>query len=171
MLTATEPSAVQAPTEDALEPSQRAPRMRLRVETLKNRFPSPWEMYSLFLLTGAAIYIPLSYVTSWLPPVHSPLRYVGTACPFCGGTRAVTALFVGQPLLALKYNPLAIGFLAFLFWGAFSWFALVLPRRKRVVLVATKQQRRMLWAAFVLVCLANWAYVVWAGMYEVPLNL
>lgn len=148
----------------------RAPRMRLEMATGVGRMPSPWEMYSLFLLIGAAIYVPLSYVTT-LPPIHSPLRYLGTACPFCGGTRAVTALVVGKPLLALQYNPLAIGFFVALLWGAFSWLAMVLPSRKRVVLKATAGQRRMLWFAFVGVCIANWVYVVWSGMYEVPLVL
>lgn len=148
-----------------------APGLRLRVETGVSRVPSPWEMYSLFLLVGAAIYIPLSFVTSWLPPIHSPLRYVGTACPFCGGTRAVTALFVGKPLLALQYNPLAILFLVALLWGAFSWLGMVLPSRRRVVLLASRTQRRRLWYAFVAVCIANWAYVLWSGMYEVPLVL
>jgi hypothetical protein len=132
--------------------------------------PSPWEMYSLFLLIGAAIYIPLSYVM-WTPPVESPLRYLGFACPLCGGTRAVTALVTGHFLLALKYNPFALVVFIMLVWGAISFFFLVVPMKKRVVIDATRAQIAAFWIVVGLIVLANWAYVLWAGMYRVPLNL
>jgi hypothetical protein len=144
--------------------------MRIRVAKLENRFPSPWEAYSLLLLIGAAIYIPLSYM-HFVPPVHSPLRYLGMACPLCGGTRAVTALCTGQPLLALQYNPFALLMFALLVWGAASFFFLVLPVKRRVVIDATKAQIATFWTCVGIGILANWAYVLWAGMYDVPLVL
>ncbi|MCB9933234.1 MAG: DUF2752 domain-containing protein [Planctomycetes bacterium] len=131
--------------------------------------PSPWELYSLVLLAGAAVYIPLSYLV-WTPPLESPLRFVGLACPLCGGTRAVTALCTGQFELAVKYNPFALVVFALLVWGAFSYLALVLPFKRRVVLEAGKAQIAAFWSLAGLALIANWAYVLWAGMYQVPLK-
>ncbi|MBZ0135745.1 MAG: DUF2752 domain-containing protein [Planctomycetes bacterium] len=143
--------------------------MRVRIDQPESRFPSPWELYSLIVLIGAAIYIPASYFISWFPPLHSPLRYSGIACPLCGGTRAVTALVTGQVVLALKYNPLAVAvFLAFLF-AMFNFFVLVVPFRKRIVFVLTTWQITLLWVLVGLAFAANWAYVLWAGMYDQPL--
>ena len=143
--------------------------MRIRVAQLEKRTPSPWELYSLFLLVGAAIFIPLSYM-GWLPPMHSPLRYLGFACPLCGGTRAVTAFATGQFLLGLRYNPFALLVFFMLAWGAISFFFLVVPMKKRVVVDATKSQIALFWSVVGLALIANWAYVLWAGMYNVPLE-
>ena len=143
--------------------------MRVRIDKPESRFPSPWEMYSLVLLIGAAIYIPLSYFTDWMPGLHSPLRYTGYACPLCGGTRAVTAFVTGQIPLALHYNPLAVvAFLLFVF-AMFNYLALVVPFKKRIVVEATPMQTRILWILVGLAFVANWGYVLWAGMYEEPL--
>jgi hypothetical protein len=144
--------------------------MRIRVDKLESRMPSPWELYSLALLIGAAIYIPLSRVM-WTPPVESPLRLLGYACPLCGGTRAVTALATGRFLLAVKYNPFALLVFALLVWGAISFFFLVVPMKKRVVIDATRAQVGIFWTVVGLMLIANWAYVLWAGMYNVPLEL
>ncbi|MCZ7607290.1 MAG: DUF2752 domain-containing protein [Planctomycetota bacterium] len=150
---------------------ERAPRtrIRLRVAPVENRLPSPWELYSLVLLVGAAVYIPLSYIT-WVPPVESPLRYTGLACPLCGGTRAVTALCTGQFGLALRYNPLALVVFALLVWGAISWLFMVLPFRKRVSIEASRGQIALFWVLAGIALVGNWAYVLWAGMYQVPLR-
>lgn len=145
--------------------------MRIAVAPVRKRVPSPWELYSLIILLGAAIYIPLSYLVPGVPEIHSPLRYAGTACPLCGGTRAVTALFTGQVALAFRYNPLAIGLLLALLWGAFSYLAMVLPFQKRVEFSTTVRERVVLWSLFVLALVANWAYILWSGMFEVPLHL
>lgn len=142
---------------------------RLRIDKPESRFPSPWELYSLVILAGAAVWIPLSYFTTWLPELHSPLRLGGFACPLCGGTRAVTAFSTGQFALAFQYNPLAVGvFLLFLF-AMFNWFVLVVPFKRRIVLDTTPTQTRILWLLVGLIFIANWGYVLWAGMYDVPL--
>lgn len=151
----------------AQQPSQ--PRIRLRVAPAESRMPSPWELYSLVLLVGAAVYIPLSYMMP-MPSVESPLRYTGLACPLCGGTRAVTALCTGQLELAVKYNPLALVVFALLVWGAISWLFMVLPFRKRVSLEASRGQIALFWVLAGIALVGNWAYVLWAGMYQVPLR-
>lgn len=55
------------------------------------------------LVAGAAIAV------FGLPPlqVHSPLRLFGWVCPFCGATRAVQALLLGDFHTAWMYNPVA----------------------------------------------------------------
>ena len=145
--------------------------MKLRVAQVEKRWPSPWEAYSLVVLLGAAVYIPLSYMTNWMPSLHSPLRYSGSACPLCGGTRAVTALMTGQLALAVKYNPLALVIFALFIWSLISYVFLVLPFKRRVVVETTKSQRRVVWTVVILAFVANWAYVFHAGMYNVPLEL
>lgn len=143
--------------------------MRVRIDQPANRFPSPWELYSLIVLVGAAVYIPLSYFTTWFPEIHSPMRYSGAACPLCGGTRAVTALVTGQFVLAFRYNPLAVFVFAAFLFAMFNWFALVVPFRRRIVFEFSPLQVKVLWILFGVSLLANWAYVLWAGMYDVPL--
>jgi hypothetical protein len=147
------------------------PPMRVLLDKPANRFPSPWELYALLLLAGAAVYIPLSYAVDWMPAIHSPLRYTGFACPLCGGTRAVTALMLGRYELAVRYNPLALVVFALLVWGALSWLFMVLPFKRRLVIDGSKNLRRAFWFAVAAVFVANWVYVAIAKMYEVPLNL
>jgi hypothetical protein len=145
--------------------------MRVALATVEKRYPSPWELYALILLIGAAVYIPLSYLLPWMPAIHSPLRYTGFACPLCGGTRAVTALFTGQFVLALRYNPLALVFLALLLWWAFTYLAMVVPFRRRVTLSGSRRERVAFWVLVVAALLANWAWVLYTGMYLQPLAL
>jgi hypothetical protein len=173
MTSAATIEAPAAPPERELkQPAQGKPKgMRLELEILKKRWPSPWEAYSLAILLGAAIYIPLSYTFSWMPELKSPLRYLGGACPLCGGTRAVTALVTGQLLLALKYNPLALIIFALFIWSLLSYLFIVIPFKRRIVLKVSKQQRRVFWGVVLLAFVANWAYVLYAGMYAVPLKL
>ena len=168
-------ATIEAPTASAgRESPQAAPEkrdgIRLKVAKLQKRVPSPWEAYSLTILLGAAIYIPLSYMVDWLPDLKSPLRYMGGACPLCGGTRAVTALVTGRVLLAVKYNPLALVIFALFIWSMISYLFIVVPFKRRIVLVVTKKQRRVFWLVVLMAFFANWAYVFYAGMYKVPLD-
>lgn len=45
-----------------------------------------------------------------LPPVYlpEPWHWVGLVCPFCGGTRAMYHVFLGDLGLAWAYNPLSV---------------------------------------------------------------
>ena len=123
----------------------------------------------MIVLLGAAVWVPLSYFTTFLPELHSPLRYSGIACPLCGGTRAVTAFVTGQIPLALHYNPLAVAVFLLFLLAMFNFFFLVVPFKRRVVVDMTPTQTRVMWVLVGLAFLANWAYVLWAGMYETPL--
>jgi hypothetical protein len=84
----------------------------------------------------------------------------GLPCPTCGTTRAAVALLHGHPWTALSLNPLtgAAG-CAFLLGGALvpAWVLLNAP-----VPVLDAAPRLRVAAAVVL--LANWAYLVWAGI-------
>jgi hypothetical protein len=144
--------------------------MKLRIDRPANRFPSPWELYALILVAGAAVYLPLSLVMP-MPPLHSPFRYLGFACPLCGGVRSVSALTMGEVALAFQYNPLAPVLLLVLLYGVISWVFVVLPFRRRLVVDSTARARMVFWVAVGLILAANWVYVVWSGMYKVPLAL
>ncbi len=144
--------------------------MRLTLAHDVKRLPTSWEAFSLLMLVGAGLYFPF-----WLSgqidlPIASPLRWLGFACPLCGGTRAVGSLVLGHLGTALRYNPLALLLFVAMIWGAFSYLFLVLPMRRRVVLQATKPQMRLMWTMICLLFVANWAYVLYAGMYQVPMS-
>jgi hypothetical protein len=84
----------------------------------------------------------------------------GIPCPTCGTTRAAQALLHGDPWTALAWNPLtgAAG-CAFLLGGAIVplWVLLNAP-------VPVLESAPRLRIAAVAVLLANWAYLVWAGV-------
>jgi hypothetical protein len=144
--------------------------MRLSIAKDVKRLPSSWEAFSLLMLAGAGLYFPF-WLTGQLDiPLASPLRWLGFACPLCGGTRAVGSLVLGHLGTAVRYNPLALLLFAAMIWGACSYLFLVLPLRRRVVLEATKPQLRLMWTTISLLFVANWAYVLYAGMYLVPLS-
>lgn len=144
--------------------------MRLTVQRDVKRLPSPWEGFSLLVLLFAAAYFPF-WLTGVIDlPLGSPLKWLGFACPLCGGTRAVGSLALGRMADAVTYNPLALLILAAMFYGAGSYLFAVLPFRKRLQLEATKGQVRVLWAVVTLLFLANWAYVLVSGMHLVPMQ-
>ncbi len=100
-------------------------------------------------------------VADWLPGCvfHG---WTGIACPTCGTTRAALALMDGQILSAFARNPLAAAtagvFLAggpvALTWAALGWPLPALdgrlPRGWKIAIVA--------------VILANWVYLIAAGI-------
>lgn len=143
--------------------------MRLMVAEDVRRTPSMWEGYSLLMLIGAAVYLPLWLTDTLTLPLESPLRWLGFACPLCGGTRAVGSLVLGRIGTAITYNPLALVLFAAMVYGVASYLFVVLPFGRRVQLDASKPQIRALWTTIALVFVANWAYVLYAGMYRVPM--
>lgn len=144
----------------------------MRVVLAKNvsRAPTPWELYSLIVVGGAAVYIPF-FMLRGLHLPSSPTRELWNfPCPLCGGTRSVASLMLGRLDVAFQYNPLAPLVLAVLVLTVAHYLLLVLPAGRRVVLQATPPQRKVLIALLVLVFVANWAYVLVARMYDVPLR-
>lgn len=144
--------------------------MRLTLQRDVKRLPSPWEGFSLLILVGAAVYFPFWLTGRLELPFGSPLKFLGLACPLCGGTRAVGSLVLGRFEMAIQYNPMALLMLAAMVYGAASYLFLVLPLGRRLQLEATKGQMRALWTVVIVAFLANWAYVLFSGMYTVPMQ-
>jgi hypothetical protein len=144
--------------------------VRLTLARDVKRVPSPWEGFSLLILAAAAVYLPLWLSGTLEVPLGSPLKFLGLACPLCGGTRAVGSLALGHFEAALRYNPLALLILAAMLYGAGSFLFLVLPLRRRIQLEATPGQTRALWVVVGLLFAANWAYVLISGMHAVPMK-
>lgn len=102
--------------------------------------------------------------TLWTP--RCPFRAAtGLDCPGCGGTRALTALFRGDPLLAVSHNLLTVLLLPLLVWGWTGWLRHRAGRRTTRPDIPT-------WAAWTLaigvpafMLLRNlpWAPLAWLG--------
>lgn len=144
--------------------------MRLTFQRDVKRLPSPWEGFSLLILLGAAAYFPFWLTGQLELPLGSPLKFLGLACPLCGGTRAVGSLVLGRVETAVSYNPLALVLLAAMVYGAASYLFAVLPLGRRLQLEATKAEVRVIWTVVVIAFVANWAYVLVSGMHTVPMR-
>lgn len=144
--------------------------MRIVLEKNASRAPTPWELYALIVTGGAAVYIPFFMLRGLHLPASPTRELWNFPCPLCGGTRSVASLMLGRLDVAFRYNPLAPLVLGVLLLTVANYLLLVLPLRRRVVLQATPGQRKVLTALLVAVFVANWAYVLWARMYDVPLR-
>jgi len=144
--------------------------MKLVIDYPEKRWPGTFEAFSIVMLGAAAVMIPLSFANNVDVPT-SILRFMGGACPLCGGTRAVTALCLGRFETAITYNPLALIIFALMLYAAISYFMLVLPFGRRPVLYTSPREGFMLKSLIITAFVANWAYVLWAGMYRVPLSV
>lgn len=142
--------------------------MKLVIDQPEKRWPGMFELFSITMLVAGAIMVPLSMYSD-VPLPHSILRAFGGACPLCGGTRAVTAMFLGRIETAIRYNPLALVIFVLMLYSAVSYLFVVLPFGRRPVLYTTRVEGFLLKSLIVLAFLANWAYVLWAQMYNVPL--
>ena len=85
-------------------------------------------------------------------------RITGLPCPLCGGTRSVVALFCGEPVQALEYNPLVcIGALLLPVYGICR-----LAGMRRVG--AIRRVPSVIWATLLAVAvIANWVYLICVG--------
>ena len=146
------------------------PAMRIYIDKEGKRSPNWWEAYCLFLVVGAAAYIPFSYAYDMHLP-GSPLRELfGVPCPLCGGTRAVTALCLGRFGEAWDYNPLAIFVFFGLLLSIFHWLIALFTRR-RIEIESTRIHGRIFWTVIAAIFIANWIYVLAADMWEKPLSV
>ncbi|HJT81146.1 MAG TPA: DUF2752 domain-containing protein [Chthoniobacterales bacterium] len=84
----------------------------------------------------------------------------GHPCATCGATRAAIALFHGQLLSALLWNPMA--FLIYCAIGIFDVYALavLIVRRRRLRAWFSLSEKRILRVSAVAILLLNWAYLL-----------
>lgn len=120
-------------------------------------------------LVGAAALVglwllPLDLFASWLGECRFH-ALTGWPCVSCGVTRGVLALAHGQVPEALRLNPFFIGLLLLLICYAPVAWVLWLGRLGRPRLhLAGRGVRRATLAGLLLLLLANWAYLFWAGV-------
>jgi hypothetical protein len=80
------------------------------------------------------------------------LKLTGIPCPFCGGTRALSALAIGDFTAALRWNPLAtFGFVSVLVSALVS---LIRGRHLRF------SQSRIQWIVLGIIISLNWLYLI-----------
>ena len=104
----------------------------------------------------------VGYFLGWIPIQCPFLKYFDVHCLTCGTTRACHAVFSGDVLKALSYNPLTFlwltaGLLSYLDFGAIS----LLDKRPHLFRRFTRfiERRKGLQVLFVLACIANLCYV------------
>ena len=89
----------------------------------------------------------------------------GRPCPSCGGTRAARSLAHLEFGEALRWNPLVAACLMFAGpYGAWVVAARIFNLRRVRLRLAGRKERWMLAAAVLGILLANWAYLVAAGV-------
>ena len=84
-------------------------------------------------------------------------RATGQPCPTCGSTRAVKTLLAGDVLGAFAWNPFVMTFGIL----GLAWLALRLIGGRTIAFDATPARMRVVTAVFLVLLLANWAYVIW----------
>ncbi len=136
--------------------------MNIRIRRLEKR---ETDYETLF----GVVFFPILAVTAWL--AVSPLaRFMphcylyentGIPCPACGSFRCAEFILKGRLVQALVCQPLAFALaVAALLFVAYSW-VVVIFRLPRIRLEGiTPLGRRIALLAFVVIVLANWAYVI-----------
>lgn len=90
-----------------------------------------------------------------LCPFH---RITGLPCPLCGGTRSVVAMFSGEPVRAIEYNPLVgIGVLLLPVYGLLRFAGM------RRVGGGGRVASASLVVLLVTAVIANWVYLICVG--------
>lgn len=121
---------------------------------------------------GALLLVPLGFVplAIWLLATR-PRQDVGCLmkavwdmpCMTCGGTRATTALFRGEFLEAIRFQPLIIfGYGVLLVWGIVSLWAFLTKRS--LVLDLSRREDWIVKGIILGAPLVNWLYLYTAGI-------
>ena len=79
-------------------------RLHMSLVNSRTRFAS----IALVLAGAAALLLAFDPATTWWFPSCPFHALTGWLCPLCGSLRALHALFLGAPVAALAFNPLAI---------------------------------------------------------------
>ena len=124
----------------------------------------PWPLAAV--LVGAlwlGLVLTAEYVARRSPNRAAPCpmkRLTGCPCPGCGTTRAGLSALRGDVTGAVACNPVVTvlcGLVAALLLVRLVW-------ARRLNLDLGPIGRRVAWCAAILAVLANWGYVIWAGM-------
>jgi hypothetical protein len=112
------------------------------------------------LLTGAFIAV----CHGVRMPVCVFHRLTGLPCLTCGSTRAAAALLAGDPVAAVRQQPLMIvgGAVVGVVFVGYAWCLWVCGRVWCLRLGPV--ERRLAWSGLAVLLALNWAYLVWRGM-------
>jgi hypothetical protein len=123
-----------------------------------------WLSISLGGLVVAA-----SWLTLGLPwPVCWFHQLTGYPCATCGATRGAIALFHGDLLGALRWNPLAfVLYCCIALFDAYAFSVLVL-RRRRLRATFNRSEKKIFRGMAVAILMVNWAYLLnHSGMFKI----
>lgn len=123
-----------------------------------------WIGLSLATACGALALVWLRWLERPTPP--GLLRqWFAVPCPFCGGTRSVSALLMGEWTRAFLTNPLvAVGVVLALLWCLYAAIVLLARWPRPRILSVTPREARLLRIGVLVVLAANWAYIAGFGI-------
>jgi len=135
----------------------------VRIEKQVARGPALGTLFGLILLLGVAL--AAFWLHLGLPQPNCQFRgWTGLPCPTCGTTRMAEAVFDGDVLGALSWNPMV--FLGLL--GVAAWAVWVTGRRvlglSDVRIILDASERRIVRFTAVIALLSAWAYLIARGI-------
>lgn len=118
-----------------------------------------------FMVTGTCtLLVYVLYLAKRIPHIPCVFKTLtGYPCPTCGATRVVKSLFQFDIVSAFLWNPLlflaGIVFIAWVLYGFYMLFS-----GKKVQVILTEREKRLLrWGAVILFFL-GWIYLVLTGV-------
>lgn len=136
----------------------------MRCEIVRVRRLPRWPVWAVAtvviwaaVMTGATVLHHLTGRGGSLCLFH---RLTGVPCPTCGLTRGLLALCQGRWFTPWTLNPLLFTLLAI--YGAILLFRVVTGYTIRFH--ATRRQTDTAWGLLILAILANWGYLIYAGV-------
>lgn len=130
------------------------------------------EIYGLLLISCAAGYAYLFYSMSAPEAGHGTLclfkNITGIACPSCGSTRAVIALFQGRVYDSLSYNPFGLAIAAIMLISP-VWVTRDLFLKQESLFARYRQIEKWLvqpavYLPAIMLVLINWAWNILKGI-------
>lgn len=130
------------------------------------------DLYALLLMSCIAGYAYLLYSFNSADAGHGTLclfkNITGVACPSCGSTRAVIALFQGRVSDAIYYNPIGL-LIASVMLISPLWITRDLLRKQESLYARYRQLEKLLaqpsvYVPAILLILFNWAWNILKGL-------